>query len=539
MVNFGLCLKQLLALRGWSATQLSKALNIDSSYVRKWTTGDRVPALQSNYIQKIAYSITKGFELCFEKEAIYNLLEQCTINDFSLNTAADIQNAVEAVLKKSQIYSLSVSTKDRRLENVFTQDQLLNMVEADGALSKLDKISTTDIPPTISGRKKLLTAILLLLHSAINQSSTSPTDIYITFHSESDFFEGYPNLFCVWKVLIMKALEKGWKVHYLCCLNNNSLRSRKYVNAILDYCCYIDTFKPYYLSQYGTRSPASDYIVIKAIGSISCFSSEAENYIDFGFFNKHQEGIDALCMHSELIKKQSKPLIKVLDTIKEYFEFITTKDKQPGDLFIVSFDPHSHTIPLKLWEKYLKRTIGDPEEVSEHMSRINERLMLFYQDIERYKVKNIIQIKAVEHLVKNSQYLYFNTYQQCTPQEVLEHLQHIIYLLKTYENFEIALLSENQNDVLNFVPWEVKGGHSVALTPWNRGNNRSANHIIITEETTASAFHDYFLDLWTKITPKYRDKDFVISWFENQALWYKNSVLKNIEDAAQQTEKKT
>lgn len=526
MINFGACLKQLLIIRGWSAAQLARALNIDSSYVRKWTSGERVPALQTDYVKNISSFITRGFDLTLKKEALLHLLEQASIKDFSLDSPIELQNAIEALLNDAQIYSLSKGASVRKSDGVFIPDQLLKILEKDESYYSLKTFKASDIPPFISGRKNLLTTMLFILYSALNHISIVPSDIYITFQSEKEIFDGFPGIFDLWKSLLNKLLAKGWKVYYLCNLNNNSARSQNIVKAILEFSCHLDSFKPYYLAKYGTKSPASEFLVIRGIGSLVCMSSANENCVDFGFFNNQPESITSLCNHAEILLRQSKPLTRVLNTQNEYFEFITAKDKQPGNLFIASFDLYTHTIPLKLWEKYLLRSLGNVQEVDEHMRRITERIDTFNNDINRYKVKNIFEMKAVEYLIKNCKYLYHNTYQICNPEDVLEHLENIIYLLNTFENYEIALLSENQRDVLKFIPWEVKGDHSVALTFPKNAHKGLPSYAIITENNISNAFHDYFIDIWEHIVPNYRDKNFVISWFKEQALWYKNNILK-------------
>ena len=108
---------------------------------------------------------------------------------------------------------------------------------------------------------------------------------------------------------------------------------------------------------------------------------------------------------------------------------------------------------------------------------------------------------------------------------MLEHLRNIIRLLKTYENFEIALLSEEQKNVIPYYQWEVKGGSTVVMSTWNPGENDKYINIAITEETVAGAFQDYFLEIWERVTPEYRDKNYVISWFEDQADWFEKNML--------------
>jgi transcriptional regulator with XRE-family HTH domain len=52
-VMFGRCLIELLTVKGWSAARLSREINLDPSYIRKWIKGERVPPIKSDYIEQI------------------------------------------------------------------------------------------------------------------------------------------------------------------------------------------------------------------------------------------------------------------------------------------------------------------------------------------------------------------------------------------------------------------------------------------------------------------------------------------------------
>ena len=221
----------------------------------------------------------------------------------------------------------------------------------------------------------------------------------------------------------------------------------------------------------------------------------------------------------------STNLIKVLPTEDAYFEYVVLKDRQGGDFFGIAYDLYSYTIPMNLWENYLMRSLKRKEAIKPHMERLAERSQLFLENVKKYKIKHIYRIEAINHLVTTATYASGDKYQMPTPEEVLEHLKNLIYLLRTYKNFEIALLSENQSDTIYNFPWEVKGSSTVVMTTTDSKKENSLINLAITEETIASAFHDYFLDIWDRIIPKYRDKEYIISWLEEQAIWFENNKI--------------
>ena len=56
--SFGVCLTQLLIDRRWPVRALAQALNVERSLVYKWRRGDRTPQLASNYVTRIASTLS-------------------------------------------------------------------------------------------------------------------------------------------------------------------------------------------------------------------------------------------------------------------------------------------------------------------------------------------------------------------------------------------------------------------------------------------------------------------------------------------------
>lgn len=46
--------------------------------------------------------------------------------------------------------------------------------------------------------------------------------------------------------------------------------------------------------------------------------------------------------------------------------------------------------------------------------------------------------------------------------------------------------------------------------------NNPGVFLSITEGSIIEAFTNYYLEIWDKITPMYKDKSFIIPWFKNQ-----------------------
>lgn len=533
-INFGICLNQLLILREWSATKLAKEINIDPSYLRKWIRCERVPSLKSNYARQIAASISSGLELPSKKAMHNDFLNYIRSVSTDVDESKSLQELIAELLISAQFFSLSLKPQISNIINKANEKKIINILvqtESNGhgipseTLEKPFIKDLADLPSYIEGRQGVTTAILSLLQATLDNDTYNNNEIFMTYQSKEYCFDGTALYYDTFKTIVSELLEKGCHIYYLCRFSRNINRSLKLVSEIIEWAHYKDDFLPAFFTKYGITTPPSELIVAKGIGSLFCFAAESDEYADRAIFYHEKDEIEAMYDYAAKMYKETAPLLKVLPTEDAYFQFITSKDRQSGDFFVISYDLYSYTIPMHLWEKYLLRSLKNEADIKPHMERIGERTQLFYADVKKYKVKHVYRIEAINHLVKTASYFCGEKYHIPAPPEVLEHLRNIIHLLKTYENFEIALLSENQSDVIPYFQWEVKGGNTVVMSTWDSKKKCRYVNLAITEETVAGAFHDYFLDIWDRITPKYRDKGYVISWFEDQANWFENNML--------------
>lgn len=189
-LEFGPCLNCILICRGWSASRLAREINVDPSYVRRWIRGGRIPALQSQYIKKIALVLHRN-ECDSSAEHFRNML----INELaSVGIHIDKDKALpvllEDILQAAQIYSLSLNTTSKKSRT--NEKEILSILERIKAGSTSDSGKSNaysllpkkdSIPHFISGRENILKALIILLKKAVDSDISMEKEIYITFQS--------------------------------------------------------------------------------------------------------------------------------------------------------------------------------------------------------------------------------------------------------------------------------------------------------------------------------------------------------------------
>lgn len=73
----------------------------------------------------------------------------------------------------------------------------------------------------------------------------------------------------------------------------------------------------------------------------------------------------------------------------------------------------------------------------------------------------------------------------------------------------MALIGEDQTFIVPISIWEARGGRNVGIVIIDMGKIPDSISLAITEETIASASQDYFIEIWERIPPIYKDKEFI------------------------------
>jgi hypothetical protein len=104
---------------------------------------------------------------------------------------------------------------------------------------------------------------------------------------------------------------------------------------------------------------------------------------------------------------------------------------------------------------------------------------------------------------------------QLNPDQVREHLKHIVRLLKKFGNYELAFIKKDlvYDDNLFF---SISEKLSVRIESYDITNHNRINVSIIEEPTVVKAFEENYLQLWESISPVNRDKEEIIGWLEKQ-----------------------
>jgi len=533
--TFGECLAALLNALDIKCSKLAKEINVDPSLVYKWLRGERVPSYDTPYIELISSYICGKIGNSFQMKALTDLLDM-HVTETSETAGMDLQDKIRLWLQEAQGYSIKLqkevkTLKKSSIDNVSTisgflrnidlkksakiNDIIPELTDHDSAING-DLFFCHDNIQVIKGHMEVIYSVIKLLKQARKIPDPNKNKILLTINGEMDILFDDKDLRCKCIHVLYDALNYGWSIVFLIRLNNNIRRTVGIIddlqallsrgNITVFYNIKDDAYIPY------------EFCIIPDTGALYCISSKIGQEVDRGFWFNEKESIDTLaaCFFQHLTF--ARPLLKSFPAPRtiEFQQVFTEIEESPGDKFVFKNGLSTLTIPLNLYEKYLKLGNKTSPEISYRKFLHKKRLELFDAQVKYYDFKDICFIESLERLVKLKKYPFDEA---CilgnrTPnnEDIVCHLENLVSMLKKYDNYEIAFVSKKDFKNISNVNWAVKGNYGVLIETLNNGKTTYDNSpdpemsFIVTEKNMVNAFRDYFLKLWNDIPDENKNK---------------------------------
>jgi len=538
--TFGECLSAILNALDLKCSKLAKEINVDPSLIYKWLRGERVPSYDTPYIELISNNIANKITNRFQLEAITVLLGINSV-DISEIDNINLQNIIKKWLHEAQGYSIKLQ-KRHKARGKNNHDNNAGMA---GFFKSIDipnfnnhginhdtpvngnTCCSYDNVQVIKGSTEVLCCFIKLLKQAVNEPKSGDDKILITFNSDIDIL--LDNIELRYKLIhaLCDVLKNGWNIIFQLRLNNNIQRTIRLIEVLqaLLSCGKLAVF--YYKTEDDIYT-LNELCVIPNTGALFCFSSRDSRNVDRAFWYHEKDSIDALTAYFFQHLTYAKPLLKSYPPQKtiEFQQVFAEVEEAPGDKFVFKNGLSTITIPLELYEKYLRLGNKTNEEITYRKFLHKRRLESFEAQVKYYEFKDICFIESLERLINAKKYSFDEYYilENRIPsnEDIVCHLENLISMLRKYDNYEIAFVSKKDFNNLTNIYWTVKGNLSVLIETLNKGeeafdNNSSISEMnfIVTEKNTVSAFHHHFLKIWAGIPAESKNKQYSINLLQS------------------------
>jgi hypothetical protein len=527
---FDACLSRLLELKRSSARTLAEKLEVDVSLVHKWMRGERTPRFGSRHVERIGEAL--GLDAVERAQLV--------LSHTSTLRAAQTRSRTQDRPKKSvpkRVATLIARIVGQREESVIAETASGRGTQP----PQLPKEGAIVEPQTV------YEAVIDFIGS-VPRTRTADRAIFMTFHSEG-ISEGIgagdaddSDHGAQWQQAVREALRRGWRVEHVWRLTRDARRTAFLVATTLDLLGAGD-YQPLYTSGAAAPSPPYD-LVIRPDAALLLLATRNARNVDGGILTRDPKQIQLLSGHYAQLRAQAKPLLQSYRRDNPQFGAVVVESETrfPGRSLVkygLSFytEPEEWSHPASRWAQRMTYPEADVESFSLHRWA---RLAAFRDHVRTHLYRDICPKRAIERLAQEGRYSRYTERHAGTmgkgksgkmgkqePQEVAsveerrQHLHSAIALLEAHDNFQIALLDADEEKALGVqmgTYWEVVGADRVLINARTLDAHAEPMdiEIAIDEPTTVAGCLAHFDQLWERIMPRNRDKDYVIWWLERQ-----------------------
>jgi len=542
-MKFGECLRYILSILDISIVKLSRVINVDNSLVNRWVNEKRIPAYNTDYIEKISEylssCILNSFQIQYldalflkicgdnkieisQKEKINKILLQSQGYSIECRKKMIKENKAHLISNKKTLKSVDIyQNYFKQGENTNINADLLNTQGSDFSinLSSEDKI--------VIGYKNVLATSISLLNDVSNHKCNNDM-LYISFN-DNMFIPSCHNDLLSFRDAMLKAINNGWSILFLLKLNNNVTNVINFIDFARP---FINTgkFHPYYFKKYGPFSTYQEFIVIPEVGTLLGFPNTLHSEIDTAFYFRNKVAVNIFKNKlNTIIAKDTNPLFKYYKTDNDidYSNYLTKNEDVIGNRILYKRDFSILILPESLYKRLLQRKELNSDEINKSLEFYKRRVKAFLSNIYNYKYTDIYHMDCINTLIKDGKlFLYlYNKIEEINleVEDVIKLLKNIVNLLNKYDNYNIAFISQDLNTIQDSIFYSViKERSAVMIETYKYSKNTPEVRLSIEEPTLVKAFEVYFNEILIQISPVNKDKNEIINWIQSQINLLKN-----------------
>ena len=529
---FGQKLDYLIKTFNSSNSKLARAIRVDPSLVSKWRRGNRTPAPDSPHVPLIISYFLNMNALPHQKDALMNVLRSAypTINDFG---SVQARKAVAEWLLTTEdtagsghvpppvgVHSIGINNmlaKMSMLSNISdTVDGMTPQANPDITI-KPGEQGSYEVFKGLEGKRQAVMNFLSLIMS-------SPRPLELLLFSEEDlaWLVGDPEFFMNWGRVLRQVLLSGHKVTIIHHVNRDPAR----IMSVIDQWVPLHLtgrLESYYYPKYTEKVIKSTLFIARGMAAIIAVTPENGHDTDYTFFHRDPLVIRLAEENYLAFLLTCRRLVQIYKSrnMDEYNREICAIEEGAGFLYVLRNGPTSLTMPVGLYTKLLEGMGLSANEKKERLALHQKRTANFNRNLLLYRYREFINIEAFETNLTDSEHSYnglelFNDQAvRCGAADYIEHISHIIDLLKKYDNYEVILFKLHEIDNAQKMYLTVKEDASIILSTCDDLGNKPIA-IMANQDNIANAFEEYFDTLVEHVPAARRNKSTVIKKLQDR-----------------------
>lgn len=510
IVTFGECLKYLINTLDISMSRLAKSLTVDTSLVNRWIHDKRIPPLNSNYIENITDILSKNILTNYQYSRINDFLD----NYYDYSTTENIQNKINNALYESQGYSFEKRKKDKIMEQKLESTTEVNINPFDSNMNVIREDNITNLSHDdliIYGIDSIFTASIPLLEKASQCLSNEHNNtIHLTCNNLNTFDIGDIRIH-MWRELLIKVLNRGWKIIIIIKLHNNLLITRKLMSFLYPI-LHSKKVIIRYFDKYDFFASMRELCIVPRIGALNLFptknnagSSTCCFYLKtVAAVNAYEEYMNIVVNnHTKILLNYYPPCM-----ISDYCYQYSGINSYGGNQLDYYYKFNILALPPSLYEKLLERTDLNDKIIKQSAVFFNKQVQVKKENLQLYRYYDIQYGDSLNNLVNTKKIELFTLagprVVNINTDEIIECYENIIKALLTYPNYHMAIIHQNDFSPDYLVNCYIKERYGAVFELYTMDTEPIRYYI--DEPLIVRAIEDYYKEQWSFIAPVYKDK---------------------------------
>ncbi len=442
-MTFAEKLDLLMNITNTSNSVLARNISIDASFISRLRRGIRTPARNVNYIQVMAEYFTRNCRSEYQRAALLAAIKS------GYKVQPQDTNNMEKLLYKW------LREEDKAKSD--TIDEFLNSVsrfqfkKTDPATAlDIDQLSCRAVSEVevfygVEGKQEaVLTFLSLVLQSKIPQTLLLYSDEGLGWLTENREFT------LKWSTLLAQVIRSGNRIKIIHTVNRGF---DEMLSAIKEWVPLYMTgsIEPYYYPRIRdglfrrTLFIAPDTAAVTS-GSVGSGTKNAANFL---FTNKNT--VKALLEEYNDLLSRCRMLMRIFTPSNndEYLALLAEFEDEGKDTIVKTDTLTNITMPRDVVERILARIESPSRE--QLLIYQQKRIEKFLDSLQKYCFTEILPLPEPEVILAGNVVVNFSDMLNesllfYTPEEYRQHLQNIIRLLKTYDNYQVHLTRNKHLD---------------------------------------------------------------------------------------------
>lgn len=436
-MTFAEKLDLLMNITNTSNSLLAHNISLDASFISRLRRGVRTPAKNVNYIQVMSNYFARCCQAEYQKAALWEAIRNSSlIQPQPTNSMASL---IEQWLREP--VQLKTHPIDELLEGMIHFQFKKMETAATVEVPTIDNQAVKEIE-MFHGVEGKRSAVLTFLSLVI---ANKHPQILLLFSDEDLFWlTEDPAFTAKWAALMLQVLENGHRIKIIHAINRDLDEMLSGIKGWVP--LYMTgAIEPYYYPK--TRDGLFRRTLFIAPDTAAVSSSSVRNGAKntANLLTTDRDTIQSLVSEYNDFLALCRPLMRIFNHSHQgnYLATLNEFEEEPGDTITKTDVLASITIPEEAVASILAR-LSDVTADRLHTFQ-QRRTKLFYEKLATHRFTEIVSLPSLETILAGNNVVNLSeipnaTQVLYTPGEYYLHLQNILHLLKTYENYHVHLI---------------------------------------------------------------------------------------------------